>query len=99
MRRREFFTLVGGVAAAWPLSARGQQPAKAPIIGFLGASTASAGNQWAAAFVQRLRELGWIEGKRVGFESRWPGGRTGRFVNTASNFVRLKEGVILTKGK
>ena len=77
MRRREFFSLVGGAAAAWPLSARGQQLAKAPIIGFLGATTASAGNQWAAAFVQRLKELGWIEGQTVAIEYRWADGRNG----------------------
>ena len=96
MRRREFFTLVGGAAAAWPLSARGQQPAKVPIIGFLGASTASAGNQWAAAFVQRLRELGWIEGRTVAIEYRWTEGRNERVAEIASEFVRLKVDVIVT---
>jgi hypothetical protein len=70
MRRREFFTLVGS-AATWPLAARAQQAAKVPVIGFLGAGTASSGNQWSAAFVQRLRELGWIEGQTVAIEYRW----------------------------
>ena len=87
MRRREFFSLVGGAAAAWPLSARGQQLAKAPIIGFLGASTASAGNQWAAAFVQRLKELGWIEGQTVAIEYRWADGRNERVAEIASEFA------------
>ena len=96
MRRREFFSLVGGAAAAWPLSARGQQPAKAPIIGFLGATTASAGNQWAAAFVQRLNELGWIEGRTVAIEYRWADGRNERVAEIASEFVRLKVAVIVT---
>jgi len=62
MRRREFITLLGSAAIAWPLAARAQQPAKLPTIGFLGESTSSAQNQRTAAFVQRLRELGWIEG-------------------------------------
>ena len=62
MRRRTFITLLGGGAVAWPLAGRAQQPAKLPTIGFLGESTSSAQNQRTAAFVQRLRELGWIEG-------------------------------------
>jgi len=59
--RRKFLATLGG-ATAWPLAARAQQPAKLPTIGFLGESTSSAQNQRTAAFVQRLRELGWIEG-------------------------------------
>jgi hypothetical protein len=64
VKRREFIALAGG-AAAWPLGARAQQPGKLPTIGFLGTTTPSAQNQWTAAFVQRLRELGWIEGRNV----------------------------------
>ena len=64
MRRREFITLLGG-AAAWPLSARAQQQAKLPTIGLWGPSTLSAASQRVARFVQRLRELGWIEGRTV----------------------------------
>jgi hypothetical protein len=62
-RRREFITLLGG-AAAWPLAARAQQPAKLRTIGFLGPSTMSVAGERIAAFAQRLRELGWIEAKR-----------------------------------
>ena len=70
MRRREFLGVLGGAAAAWPLAARAQQPAKLPTIGFLGATTPSGQNQWTAAFVQRLRELGWKNGRNVRFEYR-----------------------------
>jgi putative tryptophan/tyrosine transport system substrate-binding protein len=62
MRRREFITLLGGVAA-WPLEARARQPRKLPTIGYLGTAAASAWAAWTAAFVQRLREPGWIEGR------------------------------------
>jgi putative ABC transport system substrate-binding protein len=63
--RRKFLATLSGAAAAWPLAARGQQAAKLPIIGFLGAGSASAYSQWTAAFVQRLRELGWVEDRTV----------------------------------
>jgi hypothetical protein len=71
MRRREFITLVGGAAVAWPLAARAQQPGKLPIVGFLGSTTPTINGQWAAAFVQRLRELGWIETRSIAIEYRW----------------------------
>src|SRR5882724_11674746 len=61
-KRRHFITLIGG-AATWPFVARAQQPGKLPTIGFMGGATALAGSQWAAAFSQRLRELGWIENR------------------------------------
>jgi len=69
MRPRQFITLLGA-AAAWPLVARAQQPAKLPTIGFPGASTPSVASQRIAMFVQRLRELGWIEGRSVAIEYR-----------------------------
>ena len=78
MRRREFITLLGGAAAAWPLAARAQQPSKLPTIGLLGAGTRSGWADWVAAFVQRLRELGWIEGRTVAIEVRWAEGRSDR---------------------
>jgi putative ABC transport system substrate-binding protein len=96
MKRREFITLIGGVAAAWPLAVRAQQPAKLPTIGFLGSSTPSAMSQWVAAFVQRLRDLGWIEGRTVAIEYRWAEGRSSRAAEIAAEFVRLKVDVIVT---
>jgi putative ABC transport system substrate-binding protein len=98
MRRRDFITLVGGVAAAWPLAARAQQVAKRPTIGFLGTNTPSAQEQWTAAFVQRLHELGWIEGQTVAIEYRWAEGHTERFAELATELVRLKVDVIVTLG-
>ncbi len=68
MRRREFITLLGGAAAAWPLAARAQQAGKLPTIGFLGAATPLADTLWTAAFAHRLRELGWIEGRTIAIE-------------------------------
>src|SRR5262245_47815733 len=98
IRRREFITLLGGAVAAWPLAARAQQPGKLPTIGFLGAATSSSWNQWTAAFVQRLRELGWIEGRNVLIEYRWAEGRSDRAAEIAAEFVRLKVDVIITSG-
>jgi putative ABC transport system substrate-binding protein len=93
--RRKFLATLGG-AAAWPLAARAQQPAKLPTIGFLGAGTSSSHGQWAAAFVQRLHELGWIEGRTIAIEYRWAEGRTERFDEIAAEFVRRKVDVIVT---
>jgi putative ABC transport system substrate-binding protein len=98
MRRREFITLIGGAAFGWPLVARAQQTGKLPTIGFLGASTPSAWSQWTAAFVQRLRELGWTEGQTVAIEYRWAEGRSERYTDIAAEFARLKVDVIVTVG-
>ena len=94
--RREFITLLGGAAAAWPLAARGQQREKLPTIGFLGAASASATKSWLDAFVARLRELGWIEGRTVAIEIRWAEGRRERVAEIAAEFVQLKVDVIVT---
>ena len=95
MKRRAFIAALGG-AAAWPLVARAQQPKRLPTIGFLGAGTASAGSQWAAAFVQRLRELNWIEDRTVAIEFRWTDGHNERTTEIAGEFVKLKVDVIVT---
>ena len=97
MKRREFITLLGGAAAALPLAAPAQQPAM-PVIGYLGANTPSAESQRIAAFVQRLRELGWIEGRTITIEYRWAEGRAERFAQIAAEFVRRKVDVIVTSG-
>jgi len=93
VKRRDFITLLG--AAAWPLVARAEQT-KLPTIGLLGGATPSAQAQWTAAFVQRLRELGWVEGQTVTIEYRWVEGRFERSPAIIAEFVRLKVDVIVT---
>jgi len=97
IERRKFLATLGG-AAAWPLAARAQQAAKLPIIGFLASTSASHQSQWVAAFGQRLRELGWIDGRTARIEVRWAEGRPERFAEIAVEFVRLKVDVIVTVG-
>ena len=96
MRRREFLGVLGG-AAAWPLAARAQQ-AKLPTIGFLGTATPSAWGSYTAAFVQRLRELGWIEGRTVAIEYRWAENRTERVAVALANKMARIAWVLLAKG-
>ena len=98
MRRRQFITLLAGTTAGWPLAARAQQPAKVPTIGFLGSATPSSWGPWITAFVQRLRELGWTEGRNIAIEVRWGEGRSERFAEIAAEFVRLKVDIIVTGG-
>ena len=95
MRRREFIAFLGSAAAAWPLAARGQQAGKLPTIGFLGA-TPSVESQRVAAFVKRLRELAWIDGRNVAIEYRWAEGRPERISEVAAEFVQIKVDVIVT---
>src|SRR6516165_4374570 len=96
--RRKFLATLGGAAAARPLAARAQQPAKLPTIGYLGTAAASAWAPWTAAFVQRLHELGWIDGRTVAIQYRWAEGRSERLAEIAAEFVRLKVDVIVTGG-
>jgi putative ABC transport system substrate-binding protein len=96
LRRREFITLLGGAAAAWPITVLVQQPSKTPIIGFLGQSTALAQSQWTAAFLGRLRELGWDEGRTVAVEYRWAEGHSERFAEIATEFAERKVDVIVS---
>jgi putative ABC transport system substrate-binding protein len=98
MRRREFITLLGTAATAWPLAARAQQTGKLPTIGFLGQSTRSAQSEWVAAFVQRLHEVGWLEGRTVVIDFRWAEGREEGYAKLAAEFVRLDVDIIVTSG-
>jgi putative ABC transport system substrate-binding protein len=95
MRRREFIAVLGG-AVAWPVGVFAQ-PDRLPTIGFLGADEAIF-SPWTAAFVARLRELGWIEGRTIAIEYRWSQGRTERYAEIAAEFVRLNVDAIVTVG-
>jgi putative ABC transport system substrate-binding protein len=96
--RREFISVLGGASLAWPLVAHAQQTGKLPTIGVLGAATPSTWIHYVAAFEQRLRELGWIEGRTVAIEYRWAEGRPDRYAEIAAEFVRLRVDVIVTTG-
>jgi ABC-type uncharacterized transport system substrate-binding protein len=98
LRRRQVLTLFGGAAVLWPRAASAQQTGKLPIVGYMGATTPSAQSQWTAAFIQRLRELGWIEGRTIAVEYRWTEGRTERAAEIAAEFVQRKVDVIVTSG-
>jgi putative ABC transport system substrate-binding protein len=97
MRRRDFLVLMGGAAAAWPLTARAQRPA-VPVIGFLDAATAAERTQVVAAFRQGLAEAGFQEGWDVAIEFRWAEGQYGRFAELAADLVRRQVSVIVTPG-
>jgi putative ABC transport system substrate-binding protein len=97
MGRREFLTFVGGIVVAWPLSSRAQQLATPRTIGFLG-SDATAWSPYAAAFAERLRALGWIEGNTISIEYRWDDARRERDAEIAAEFVQQKVDVIVAFG-
>src|SRR5260221_12233576 len=96
MRRRNFIALLGSAAVAWPLAARAQRPEKVPTIGLVGPLSQSAQSTWTAAFAQRMREHGWIEGRTIAIEYRCEEGRRERFAEIAAEFVRLNVDVIVT---
>ena len=99
MRRREFITLLGGAAtAALPLRVRAQQPGNLRTIGLLVPGTRSVFSPWTAVFVQRLHELGWIEGRNIVIEYRWAEGRSERYAEIAAELVKLKSDVIVVGG-
>jgi len=96
MRRREILAGLWGAAVALPAVARAQQSAKLPTIGYLGPNTRSLDSQRLAAFVQRLRELGWVDDRTITIEYRWADGRNERLAEFAADFVRRKVDVIVT---
>src|SRR6516162_4731309 len=95
MRRREFITLLSGAAVTWASAPRAQQP-PVPVIGLLGSDAAPAQSEWTAAFLQRLRELGWSEGRNIIIDYRWGEGHSERFSEIAAEFVQRKVTLILT---
>jgi putative tryptophan/tyrosine transport system substrate-binding protein len=97
MRRREFLAGFGGVVAS-SLSARAQQTTKLPVIGFMGAATPSAWGSWTAAFVKRLSELGWVDGKTIKIEYRWAEGSEKRYAEIGAELVKLDPRVLVAVG-
>jgi putative tryptophan/tyrosine transport system substrate-binding protein len=98
MRRRDFITLLGGAAAAWPLAARAQQTGKMSRIGYLGISSPSLEPHYVEAFRQKLRDLGHVDGENISIEYRWAEGQDDRLPNLATELVRLKPDIIVTTG-
>jgi putative ABC transport system substrate-binding protein len=98
MRRRDFIAGMAGSASAWPVVARAQPSGKLPVIGYMGQGTAAAEAKRVAAFVGRLHELSWIEGRTVIIEYRWTNGRSDLAADIATEFTRRKVDIIVTSG-
>jgi putative ABC transport system substrate-binding protein len=98
MKRRDFIKLGGSSMVAWPLAGRAQQPGKIPTIGFFGPASVEAWTPWTKAFVGRLAELGWIDGRTVNIVFRWANGHGDRFSEIAAEIVKLKVDLIVTSG-
>src|SRR5665213_2108955 len=98
VRRRDLGGFLAFAACFWAGASRAQQAGRLPTVGFLGPTTPSAQSAWTSAFVERMRELGWIEGRTVAYEFRWAQGHAERYADIAAEFVRLKVDVIVTAG-
>lgn len=97
MERRQLLKVLCGVVGAWPIAAYAQQSGRPLSIGIVGAN-AAVWESWTAAFVARLRELGWIEGNNVAIAYRWAEGSSERVSEIAAEFLREKVNVIVTYG-
>ena len=95
--RRSFIAALCGAAATWPLAARARQPTRLPTVGLL-TPDASSWSAETAAFIERLSQLGWIDGRTITIEYRWSEGRPGRVAEIAAEFARQKVDIIVTSG-
>jgi putative tryptophan/tyrosine transport system substrate-binding protein len=98
VRRRDFITLLSATATAWPFAARGQQPPKVPLIGFIGTVAPATWTEQTAAFERRLSELHWVPGRTITIDYRWMEGRNEKAREIADEFVARKVDIIVAGG-